>query len=185
MRLIRAMLKRRKASLSFKPGQDAGFLSSREVLHAQVFAIVLARELDDSTLDLRHLLGGLYLSCSKSISRYSEDIYEFDNFFHVECKLDEPDWFYWFRTYELMYEPTRSSLVRISIPKSETLAKVYADAIEIARSAGGVSEKPILIPEDILLAVGKNHNVDLRIDRMKLKLKELEEACATRVRGVA
>jgi hypothetical protein len=147
------------------------------------FALRLAHDRGSSAFDVPDILAGMYIANLERLSKYWRSWEDFEDLVATECGLREPRWFYWIRAYESASRGKEGSYFNLLKDLSPELATIWARAGELADSRGtsASAPKPLLTPEDFLLAISRHTGSELgpKLLRSGLDVQRLEQAVKT------
>jgi hypothetical protein len=130
-------------------------LASAYALH---YAVVLAVVRESPTLEVEDLLGGLYIATGRRVSKYWKNPKAFDRLMTNEPTIGKAISAY--LKGELLSPATveQIKLRQHFVPYSPKTMGVLDTAGDLGLSRGGsrAGEKPVLAPEDLLLAIAKH-----------------------------
>ncbi len=180
-----------------------GYRPSPGLMYCEMFALMLCHDRRSPNIELCHLLAGIYLAHVEKLSKYWQDLEQFEQLVLVECRLDWPRWFYWIQLYEALFHRKRNSFIgqlrRWSIAirwrngkiwghgpfyekfkkRSPELDAIYAAAKEMAKYRSNAASQaiPVLTPEDLLLAMAKQTHLEVgrKLADSGLDLQRLEQ----------
>ncbi len=157
-------------------------IGSRRFAGCLIVAMNLARERGSSTLDVRDMLGALWIADLDRLSKYWRDWEEFEDFVTAECRLHEPRWAYWLHIFEASQRQKKGRLHGgMLMNQSPSLVKVWREAERLAESRNDGDLRPVLTTEDFLLAMTRQADTELSAKMVKtgLNVARLEEAVKT------
>lgn len=157
-------------------------IGSRRFGGCLIVAMILAEERGSPTLDVRDMLGALWIADLERLAKYWRDWEAFEDFVTAECSLHEPRWAYWLLTYEASPKQKKSRFHGGMLKaQSPSLVKVWREAEKLAESRVHGDMRPVLTTEDLLLAMAKQTETELRMKLIKagLDIARLEEAVKT------
>ena len=145
-------------------------------MYCDMFAHLLAHEQRSTIVDVSELLAGIYLAHAEKISAFWDSSDQFEELLLNDCRIDEPRWFYWIRLYEALYHRKRDTFLGRHMRYSAQLLKTLNLAQELAASRMKGDSTAVLIPEDVLLAIAKQPELDIgaKLVRSGLDLQRLE-----------
>jgi hypothetical protein len=172
---------------------------SRHLQMASVISMVIAHAKQQTQIELRDMIAGIYVANFERILSFWTDAAAFEDFIAEHCDWSEPRMMTWSRWLVVKPRPPRTipisfttrfltlyskgSFVEKHFTESDELERVYSAAISLSRnkfkSFGQVV--PLITPELFLFATIRTEGIQLR-ERLRmagLRLKALEEA-ATR-----
>jgi hypothetical protein len=137
-------------------------------------ACVLAREQGSPCLEERHILGGIYVACWETLISFWHVPSRFEELVAQECLIKRPRCAY-----------HSSGRLNEAWEFTPQCVSIYNEAVEVAAgvSQGPEGSKIVLHPEDFLLALSRQENLDLsdKIRTSTLDLQKLE--IAVRLQG--
>jgi hypothetical protein len=135
---------------------------SRDLLYSNMFAGMLAYEQDALLLDVPHMIGGIYLGHDET-PRYWDAPRQLRTFLSTECILGWPKWFYYGQLYEHLRRNRKPRFLGKRIQRTKVLREVLEEARRYceSRNSRGRSGKPLMIPEDLLLAMAQRTDLPI------------------------
>jgi hypothetical protein len=129
---------------------------SRDLLYSNMFAGVLAHNQGALVLDVPHMIGGIYLGHDETVG-YWDDPGQLRAFLFTKCILGWPKWFYYGQLYEHLRQKRKLAFLGKRIQRTKALSEVLEEALRFceSRNCRGRSGKPMMIPEDLLLAMAQ------------------------------
>jgi hypothetical protein len=147
------------------------------------FAIEVAAARESPSLEARDLLAGLYMGSSKRLSKYWKKLRAFDRLVAREPGIRELIAAY--RRGEFP-SPAQIEQIRLRcgfVPFAPEITRVMETARDLGASRQGAAsgDKPVLAPEDFLLAIAKHTELEVgqRLVASGLDLRRLEKAVET------
>ena len=134
---------------------------SRDLLYSNMFAGILAYDQGSRVLDVAHMIGGIYLGHDETAGYWDAPV-QLRSFLFAECILGWPKWFY----YGELYDHLRKRKIKLlgkRIQRTEVLGEVLEQARHYCESRNfrGRSGKPLMIPEDLLLAMAQRTDLPI------------------------
>ena len=133
---------------------------SRDLLYSNMFAGLLAHNQCAPAIDVPHMMGGIYLGHDETAA-YWDAPGLLRNFLWNESIVGWPKWFYYAELHEQLRRKPR--WLRKRMQRTKALLEVLEDALRYCetRNLRGRSGRPLMVPEDLLLAIAQRTDLPI------------------------